>query len=416
MNKLFHGPFAIDYKRAVARSVLTSVMLAATSGLAFGQAGQLDPTFANQGIFSDNFSGATGIASAVALQSDGKIVAAGNTGTTNSTEGDGAVVRLNTDGSLDSTFGSGGIVTVRFGDLDNFTAGLAIQSDGKIVISGSSEESGSVLVRLNTDGSFDGSFGIAGVVRLTGTAGPLVLVAEGKIVIAESVGMQRFDTNGQLDTTFGTNGTAPLIGFGAGSLALLSNGKFLVASGGSFSGTVARYSSNGSLDTTFGTSGQEATLAAPGIVVQSNGAIVTAGSIVTQTLSTGNASAFGLTRFNAGGTIDATFGAHGAVVTSFPGFLVASAFPLAEQTNGDIVAAGSASGGGTQPAGSFALARYQTDGQLDTTFGTGGLVTTSFGANTNASIAAVVIQSDGKIVVAGSNSLGNFVVARYLAE
>jgi hypothetical protein len=90
-----------------------------------------------------------------------------------------------------------------------------------------------------------------------------------------------------------TEGTAALV-FGGSAIALLSNGKFLVTSGGLPSGALARYNSNGSLDTTFGTSGQEAALAAPGIAVQSNGRIVTAGSIVTQTSLTSNSSGFGL--------------------------------------------------------------------------------------------------------------------------
>ena len=90
-----------------------------------------------------------------------------------------------------------------------------------------------------------------------------------------------------------TEGTAALV-FGGSAIALLSNGKFLVTSGGLPSGALTRYNSNGSLDTTFGTSGQEAALAAPGIAVQSNGRIVTAGSIVTQTSLTSNSSSFGL--------------------------------------------------------------------------------------------------------------------------
>ena len=121
-------------------------------------------------------------------------------------------------------------------------------------------------------------------------------------------------------------------------------------------------------------------------------------------------------RFNAGGTIDGTFGSHGGVVSSFSGFFEASTSPLAIQTNGDIVAAGSATTGGTSPTGSFALARYLSTGNLDTTFGTEGLVTTGFGNGVTASVAALVIQTDGKIVAAGSDSVGNLVVARYLGQ
>lgn len=264
-----------------------------------------------------------------------------------------------------SPFGSGGSVSIRFGDFENRAVGLAIQTDGKIVVSGSAGIGDSDLVRLNTNGSFDTSFGNGGFALASGPPGALVLQSNGEIVVLESSGntvqMQRFETNGQLDTTFGTDGTATLV-FGGDAIAPLSNGKFLASSGGFEAGAVVRYNSNGSLDTTFGISGQQSALAAPGLAVQSNGQIVTAGSIVTQTSVSGNDSGFGLMRFNSSGTIDGTFGSHGGVVSSFPGFFEASAFPLAIQTNGDIVAAGSASSGGTQPTGPFALARYLSAG------------------------------------------------------
>lgn len=120
-------------------------------------------------------------------------------------------------------------------------------------------------------------------------------------------------------------------------------------------------------------------------------------------------------RFNASGTIDGTFGVRDAVVTSFPGFVMASASALAIQTNGDIVAAGSAATADVPSASAFALARYLSTGKLDTTFGSGGQVTTVFGDST-ASIAALAIQADGNIVAAGSDGAGDFVLARYLGQ
>ena len=104
------------------------------------------------------------------------------------------------------------------------------------------------------------------------------------------------------------------------------------------------------------------------------------------------------------------------MVTPFSNFLTASVSALAIQTNGDIVAVGGANNGTLTPAGPFALARYLSTGQLDTTFGTAGLVTTSFGNTTQAVISAVTLQTDGKIVVAGTDGAGNFVVARYLGQ
>lgn len=288
MSKLFSRSIVINLRGSILCPVVTCLALAAASTLSFGQAGQLDTTFANQGIFSDNFRGATGFATAVALQTDGKIVVAGESGNfTGSTDSRGVVLRLNPNGTLDAGFGSGGSVSIRFGDFENKAVGLAIQTDGRIVVSGFAGIGDSDLVRLNTNGSFDTSFGNGGFALVSGQPGALVLQSNGEIVVLESSGntvqMQRFETNGQLDTTFGTDGTAALV-FGGDAIALLSNGKFLASSGGFEAGAVVRYNSNGSLDTTFGISGQQSALAAPGLAVQSNGQIVTAGSIVTRRL------------------------------------------------------------------------------------------------------------------------------------
>jgi uncharacterized delta-60 repeat protein len=420
--KLFHGSVTSG---RLAIHLGMAYLFAATSVVAFAQAGQLDTTFANKGIFSDNFSGATGAAAAVALQSDGKIVIGGQTGPINSTSGKGIVVRLNTNGTLDNSFGSHGSVSIRFGAINDLLTGLAIQADGKIVVAGSGFAGGSgQLVRLNTDGSFDPSFGSEGLVALfPESPGPLALQTDGKIILlvpsSGTIGgpaeMQRYNTDGTLDTSFGTDGIVPLVS-GASAISLLSSGKILVTSAGLFQSSVARYTSEGSLDRTFGITGQNAVLTAAATTLLSDSKIITAGGISTGASFTGNPSGFGLIRLNANGTLDGTFGSRAAVVTSFPGFLMANASALAIQTNGNIVAVGSANNGGNSPTGPFALARYLVTGQLDTTFGTSGLVTTSFGSTTQATISAVTIQTDGKIVVAGSDGAGDFVVARYLGQ
>lgn len=401
---------------------LTWIVLIAAPTLAVAQAGQLDTTFANKGIFLDNFSSATGTASAVALQSDGKIVVAGHSGAENTTAGRGVVLRLNTNGTLDSSFGSAGVISIKLGDLNPFIAAVAIQNDGKILFSGGALIGGADLVRLNSDGSFDTSFGNNGFVSLSMLPGLFVLQTDGKIVVlGQTVGnlnmpglnqMQRFNSDGTLDTSFGKAGTAALVS-GGSAIAVQLNGKFVVTSSAAFAaGNVARYNRNGSLDTSLGIAGQAAALAAPGIALQSDGRIVTAGSITNKTSLSGNSSGFGLARFNNNGTVDTTFGTRGGVVTPFPGLATAIAFPLLIQPNGDIVAGGSA---GSSSRTSFALARYLSTGQLDTTFGTGGLVTTSFGAGT-AGISALALQTDGKILGVGTDGAGDLVVARYIGQ
>src|SRR5262249_16126887 len=98
------------------------------------------------------------------------------------------------------------------------------------------------------------------------------------------------------------------------------------------------------------------------------------------------------------GDLDPSFGTGGIVTTSF-GTAVVNAGGIALQADGKIVAVGSA---GAPSA--FALARYNPNGNLDTSFGTGGTMTTSFGAGSAA--AAVALQGDGKIVAAGSTDTG----------
>jgi uncharacterized delta-60 repeat protein len=291
---------------------------------------------------------------------------------------------------------------------------MAIQSDGKIVVSGHGIGAGNGLVaRLDTDGNLDTTFGSGGfIVLFPNGPGPLVIQSDGKIVMAGGAAgvpaLLRFTSSGQLDTTFGSGGAAALA-FG-GNLGLQPDGKFLVAGGG----LLARYNTNGTLDTTFGTAGQAATLTSPAFALQSNGEVVTAGSIVTKASLNGNFSGFGVSRVATNGVIDTTFGTRGNVVTSFPGFRSASAGSIVIQSNGDLVAGGTAASSSMQA--SFALARYLVTGQLDPTFGTKGLVTTSFATSAMASISGLAIQTDGKVVAAGSDGAGNLVVTRYLGH
>src|SRR5205823_1660150 len=119
--------------------------------------------------------------------------------------------------------------------------------------------------------------------------------------------------------------------------------------------------------------------------------------------------------YNADGSLDSSFGNNGLVITDF-GF-DSQAFALAVQTDGKIVVAGYTFTGGSQY--DFALARYNTDGSLDTTFGTNGEVVTDFGTGGDEAL-AVVIDADGKIVVAGYTFTGDsqydFALARYNAD
>ena len=164
----------------------------------------------------------------------------------------------------------------------------------------------------------------------------------------------------------------------------------------------------GSLDTTFGTGGIVAIgnrAWANALGIQTDGKIVAAGYS-----SNGSNEDFSLVRYNADGSLDTTFGTGGIVTTTIGSDAYAQALGI--QTDGKIVAAGDYYNGSNYE---FALVRYTADGSLDTTFGTGGIVTTTIGSG-NAWANALGIQTDGKIVAAGQSSNGSnedFILVRY---
>src|SRR5262249_17355903 len=181
---------------------------------------------------------------------------------------------------------------------------------------------------------------------------------------------------------------------------------------------VARYNPSGSLDPTFGTGGRTTTdfLGANDIgnsvALLSTGKIVVAGAVSHRALK----SDIGLARYNSDGTLDSTFGTGGEVLSNFASDDAASALVI--QPDGKLLIAGT-----TRPFGGqsdFELVRFAVDGTVDTTFGTGGRVTTDFlGQDDGAS--TLGFQSDGKLVVAGTavtpssdHLITDFAIARYI--
>jgi uncharacterized delta-60 repeat protein len=394
------------------RAFVFLLIAIAAPKLALSQAGQLDNSFGTGGIFATTFSQQFGFVfgTSVALQANGKLIVGGSAGNP------GVVLRLNTNGTLDSTFASGGIFSIRYRDVQNITVGVGVQSSQKIVAVGTGLPGGGQLIRLNSDGSQDTTFGNGGSVFLNQNPSVLALQPDDKIIVisggngSANSTMMRFTVDGQPDSTFGSGGTAPLV-TGASAIALQSDGKILTASG-----SLIRYNTNGSLDTSFGINGQVADLASAAAVgLESNGLIVTGGSITSSLSLSGNTIGFGLTEFLSGGFPVFLFGTHGGEITPFPGFGSASISSLRIQPNSSIVTAGTASTSAQNSV--FALARYLPTGTLDNSFGSGGKVTTSFG-NTTAAISAIALQSDGKIVAVGTVGFGGseLVVVRYLAQ
>jgi uncharacterized delta-60 repeat protein len=402
--------------------------------------GALDTTFGGTGVVTTSLSKNGDSASAVLIQPwDGKIVVAG------SSAGNMSLARYNADGSLDASFGSRGKEVSKF-PTDSYWNAAALYSSSdttgnarKIV-----EAGGGSLARFNADGSVDTTFGSRGRVVVASTndiAGIVIQPADGKIVVAgdnrSAYVLSRYNSTGTLDTTFGAGGTATLSIGSSGavveSLALQADGKLVMAGGDRSSGSttweLVRFNANGTLDTTFDSTGPNpgtvitafatATNEVRGLAIYPStgtdtadyGKIVAAGSISGNPGGTNDAQP-ALARYNADGTPDTTFGQSGQVVTPLPQS-GGDPYAVAVQADGKIVAAGQlmrAGGGQWQ----FGLLRYNTNGSLDVSFGNGGIVQTANGTNQSEG-RAVAVQADGRILVAGETSSGQFMTARYLA-
>jgi uncharacterized delta-60 repeat protein len=416
-------PQVFPPRAAVLRRSLVTVMFAGCLtivAIAVFSAGVLDPGYATSGRVTTDFNGSYDAIYDMVLQSDGKPVVAGYAAVSGNYNF--ALARYNTNGTLDTTFGTAGKVTTNFTGNDLGHA-LVLQSDGKIVAAGGDDDF--KLARYNTNGTLDTTFGTGGKVSTDFSssfewANALVLQPDGKIVVAGVVyngsnyvfALARYNSNGTLDSTFGTGGKANLdrIGF-ASALVRQTDGKLVVA--GSYGEVkLVRYNANGAVDTTFGVGGEvtfnfaSASSGANALVLQTDGKLVIAGG------SYSTNQTFALARLNSNGALDTTFGTGGKVTTSFGAGESANA--LALQADGKLVAVGGRYNGSN---GSFALARYNSNGSLDSTFGIGGRVTTDFNDFGSDGGEAVVVQTDGKILAAGRSSSGfnasDFALARY---
>lgn len=406
--------------------------------------GSLDPSFDGDGRVTTDFPGVTfEEAQAVAMQADGRIVAAGRGSSSF------AVTRYNSDGSLDLSFDMDGMVTTAFGGTFEEANALAIQPDQKIIAAGQTAlsvaaEDNFAVARYNTDGSLDNSFDGDGKVitdfGLVDGANAIVIQADGRIVAAGAAStipagsffaLARYNTDGTLDNTFDLDGKVLTdfadgrFSLGAQGVALRADGGIVAAGDANLSGQrdfgVAQYNVNGSLDTTFDADGKvitdfslnEETVAA--MVIQPDGKIIAVGRFNSRIRIRGTQDPnFQLARYNIDGTLDQTFGAGGLVETDF--LIHGDDFgqAVALQSDGRIIVVGQVGAQFSQPFTAdtaFGMARYNADGSLDLSFDGDGLVTTDFG-NTHDSAFAVALQKDGKIVVAGSTVL-DFVLARY---
>ena len=376
--------------------------------------GDLDPTFGVGGKLIDG--SGYGLYD-VAIQPDGKIVAVGPAA--GGSEGTQiAVARYNIDGSPDTTFGGTGRVFI---DHYQVAVDVAIQPDGKIVVAGRNPD-GEVfgeLVRLNSDGSLDTSFGTNGIVAAS-LPSVAAILPDGKLLIAQFARLSRLNANGSFDTTFGPcepgvtslhylyNRTESVIQTDGRILTAFT---FLVRWGTGFPAEsrfgVFRCNADGTLDTGFGSGGVVITPISSGLDVAHSIAIQMDGKIVVTGQSQTNSNSdwrLTVVRYHPNGSLDTGFGTGGIATT--PTGITYWNPPLdavAIQTDGKIVAATTIENGSNRD---FALVRYNPNGSLDTTFnGTGKVITPITNGNDYAH--SVAIQADGKIVVAGAGDYGS---------
>jgi len=379
---------------------------------------ELDASFGVNGKLTTEFGGNYDEAFSVVIQPDGKIIAAGGS------SGDFALARYNANGTLDNSFGTSGKLktNISSGTVDK-AASVVLQADGKILAAGTSSDD-FALVRYNKNGTLDNRFGEKGKLytdigdRTVDGVTSIVLQANGQIVVAghsynginTDFALVRYDNNGTLDYSFGTNGKV-ITDFGSDeliySIAIQADGKIIAAGGKTvgFGFYLARYNPNGTLDNNFGINGKVTGefYKIRSVVIQSSGKIVLVGGF----------DVFALTRYNSNGTIDNSFGYAGRTTTDFGSNT--EAYSATVQTDGKILVAGWTYYG-AKTSSDFALARYNSDGTLDSGFGLSGKITTDFGADEVAY--TVALQPDGKIVAAGFNETTGriFALARYNSE
>lgn len=340
------------------------------------------------------------------------------------------------DGSLDVSFGNNGILKLDLGsDFDSGNS-IAIQADGKIICGGTSKIQGGkdfALVRLNEDGTLDESFGSSGIsttdfnISLE-TLRAIALRDDGKIISIGRGGSDIFDfaitchnADGTIDTNFGDNGRVitdiDLTLDYPSSVIMLDENKFLVAGGADYPGfdtdedsdfAVVKYNQDGSLDQSFGSEGKvmsdidnNSLDAIKAIELLPDGKIVAVGYTDNDNGEDDN---FAIVRYHADGNIDTSFGTNGIVIVDFDNkFDLPN--DLAIQPDGKIVIVGYSK---LLPLTEFAIIRLLGNGEIDHSFGEAGKQLISFNSSPLNQATSVAIQKDDKIVISGFSYQGDY--------
>ncbi len=399
------------------RSILTSIFLSIflfTAIAAHAAPGDLDPTFGVGGKVIDETPGGS---YHVAIQADGKIIVVGV-----DFPGFPVATRYLPDGSLDPTFGDAGRAIIY---LYGAAVDVAIQADGKILVAARDldDSLNGYLVRLTPRGSLDTSFGTNGI-RQFGDLSITAVQPDGKILIAAISSVYRLNPDGSLDPTFqqncGSHITSLVYPLARTEAVVQPDAKIVTAFTAAFAVTFPptnvrfaahRCDSNGLLDAGFGSGGTTITPIGAGPAVVSSTAIQNDGKIVVAGSANSN---FAVIRYNTNGTLDTDFGSGGITTTPIgsPSLEGRTAATVVIQDDGKIVASGSSYNGSNND---FALVRYNPNGSLDTTFGGGdGIATVDFN-NSNDGAYGMALDSTGRAVVVGQSG-DRFAIARFLGD
>jgi uncharacterized delta-60 repeat protein len=375
-----------DWGRAVATQADGKIVVAGQAGTGFGVArygadAVLDDTFGVSGIVSTAIGEYGSAGCAVAVQADGKIVVAG--WANNGMDQDFALVRYNPEGTLDAGFGSDGIVTTAVGSGDDVAYAVAVQADGKIVVAGcafNGSDGDFALARYHSDGALDSTFGAGGIVTTAVGSGDdcaygLALQSDGAIVVAgfasdggtSVFALARYGGGGSLDTGFGSGGTVTVslggIDDQARGVAVQADGKIVAAGYAQNTNyyddvALVRCNADGTLDSAFGASGKvvdsmdECDDGGCGVAIQADGRILVAG--------TAASTRFAVLRCNTDGTRDTGFGVGGVASAEVGGMAFAGGIALTP--NGKAAVAGTA----FNPDAAFALVLFDAGPSVPT--------------------------------------------------
>ncbi len=456
----------------------------------FAQVESLDVSFGQDGIIRSYFYGNTATATSTAVQPDGKILIAGyfyeKIGS--ETSQDFVVLRLNSNGSLDYSFGEEGKVSTDFsvstpGIMNDYATDMALQPDGKIIVVGYTYLNGyAVMARYNNDGSLDTNFGAGGKVQTAAadieeiykiTISSVGLQSDGKIILGGRVyylgdtsnpvnydrfALFRYNPDGTLDTSFGTNGlstvqfdwynedTDSYVNWHSGISAIAIQPDDKIVAVGSSTGSahhetdcaIARFHPNGSLDNSFANNGKRVLRSsedfyerANDVVILADGKILMVGNQIRLDVSAEPGSKkypTVMAKFSENGNLVADFGYNGIVTDDLRGMgAVNQANAVRVQPDGKIVIAGSSQDRNSISKYDFALARYNSNGTSDVSFGDQGKAFLSFvgpypanrGITPQDEAKSLSLQADGKVVVVGTgvvNGTQKIAVARYTSE